>query len=1707
MVRAASRRIPRRQSGADGEEHARRALESLTEQLELVRGDADEVRAAGADFVASLPGVDPSRRRELLDALADRLTAHDGALHEPAFAVLTAGACTLEDDAPLWRRMLSAPQGELRPLVARHVLPGIERSPEGARHPLLPALARSVLDDEDALDEGLRRRLERVLGRTTGRRSAGAVAAALGETLRGPHDHQVRRLASRLLDIRGVRPRPDDMAALLGGAAADLLAPYLTYTRAGFEALLDLGGGRPLPDSLVERFARAEAVCGARLMRDIVARLGWSRVSLGLEARRLTRLEPAGGLPWLVTGDEAALLAGLPGVAQGEGCLLVTAQGAATASGAAASPAHSDPVDRFRALNLVHAELLSEILDLTPLDRAKIDRILEGMDRVVEGYCHVFGGSEAECRLLPRVYAGLKNKVTGELAEMAPDQPPGANLVHLMQSFEDPRSLGEVRTVHGLKRYLHQKGLKLGLRLVGADCAADRTVDLLLARDGAVVHHVEALQYAVFEAPVQADPEPWLPHPVDLAVAGLARQLLYGQTEFPREDLYLFGNEVQAYFYFRNHPVFVRLDFSPPQRGGMLDLEYYGVSAYEEVGHPDPALPAVRALLRAEGFDVKRRGTRLFVRFDKESCRDLADLDERAAALFRVAPYLMDADWLVGGLDLDADGRACAMRAWAERLHRSGVLPTKEILDGDRRRVRCGAEPGPGGARDVHWDGSGPYRDRCADPPPAGLLKELSRRLVELGLPAPSFGPDDEKCELGLLNLDREALAPLRQALRLGLVVREGAGLRRADPSLAQPVHAADFLAELLRRPGPVVRQVAALAEPLGLLERLGPGRPCGAIGQALLRGRSVPVRGGVVQAWTLLDGEGAACGGFATLDSQPVRRRATGRGRWRLREGLTAERLLALLGGANYLTAAGTAPPAAADPGRLWSLARLPAPAADACADDAQRLVDGDAAAPGRTVGRAVFGAAGRRAALLDGAVLVLREVRPDDARDLVRAAGLVSTGGALLSHAALMAMQLGRPALVVRADWSDAPRHDPVLVFTCVQWRESRSRAGGMEIVRREEASRRRDELREGDLVVLDADRGRLQVLGQDRDALALYEGMRQLRLAQSLTAAAEHPAAVLEARALRLRAGHQLGKTVAGLRSPVLAGFAVEELVRDAAAAGADAAEQERLLLRALDNHATSDAARRRLCAVTEQMRLQAAAACAAAVQADPVTAPLHEMITLRLRAHRLSGAWRAAAAVVRKCGLAAAGEGGSETGGPPAGGPDCDLDEVDRVAAALVDRRSAALSGRMRDLLAETRPAPEARHVLRRAERLVEAGAASVALRGLMAELADRIVADEARARRARGRPFILDMSAAGPEAANLVGWKAANLADTVRLLDETCVPPWFAVTDAALARLLDAAPDDRGAPRLRERVAEALQSGAEPSRVAARVAALFERTAPPPDLERAVRDAYAELGRRAGEDRPWVAVRSSTCEEDTEDTVGAGVFATFLYVRGATDVLRHLKRAWAALWGERALAARAAAHRGAAPEPWPTGGLVVQVMVPARVSGVLQTVDVAGGDPGRMRLSVGLGLGEGVVGGTVPADIVTVEKRSLRRDPAAPLRFHYVTADKTTCVARDPRSGGGTRVVETLYHQRMRPALEYHELRGLVDRALRLEAIRGEALDIEFTLADHRLWLLQVRPVGRLAGELRDPTHRLPPLPAAGGGRRPPTKSRHKEKPS
>src|SRR5690606_34803026 len=229
---------------------------------------------------------------------------------------------------------------------------------------------------------------------------------------------------------------------------------------------------------------------------------------------------------------------------------------------------------------------------------------------------------------------------------------------------------------------------------------------------------------------------------------------------------------------------------------------------------------------------------------------------------------------------------------------------------------------------------------------------------------------------------------------------------------------------------------------------------------------------------------------------------------------------------------------------------------------------------------------------------------------------------------------------------------------------------------------------------------------------------------------------------------------------------------------------------------------------------------------------------------------------------------------------------------------------------------------------------------------------------------------------------------------------------------------------------------------------------------PEDVRREIEEAYRELGSREGVEDLAVAVRCSATVEDTAQYSFAGMFQSFLNVRGAGALSERVGDCWASSYGARVLFYRI--ERGLGEEA--PLAVVVQKMVDSEKAGVLFTVDPATGDPNRLVIEAAWGLGEVVVGGEVNPDRYEVEN-----DTFATVRL---IGPKDVMLVRDEKTGEHVRV-ELPEGNATAPALTTAEVRELAELGKRDEAQYGVPQDAEWAIEDGRIYLVQTRPVTTL----------------------------------
>ncbi len=249
-----------------------------------------------------------------------------------------------------------------------------------------------------------------------------------------------------------------------------------------------------------------------------------------------------------------------------------------------------------------------------------------------------------------------------------------------------------------------------------------------------------------------------------------------------------------------------------------------------------------------------------------------------------------------------------------------------------------------------------------------------------------------------------------------------------------------------------------------------------------------------------------------------------------------------------------------------------------------------------------------------------------------------------------------------------------------------------------------------------------------------------------------------------------------------------------------------------------------------------------------------------------------------------------------------------------------------------------------------------------------------------------RRLIIDLAGASGAGIDELGGKGASLA---RLMAAGfAVPPGFVITTAAYA------------------------TASMPSATAAMIIA-----------------GYQALGRGR------VAVRSSATAEDLAEASFAGQQDSFLEVEGDEALLDAVRRCWASLDNDRAVAYRA---RRRIDRAGLSIAVVVQRMVDADSAGVLFTADPVTGDEATIMINAVPGLGESLVSGTVNAAVTVMIDRASRR----------VQTD-----------GESSALI-----------LDHDHVQRLTDVGLAIEELYGRPMDIEWCRAGDELFVVQARPI-------------------------------------
>ena len=174
----------------------------------------------------------------------------------------------------------------------------------------------------------------------------------------------------------------------------------------------------------------------------------------------------------------------------------------------------------------------------------------------------------------------------------------------------------------------------------------------------------------------------------------------------------------------------------------------------------------------------------------------------------------------------------------------------------------------------------------------------------------------------------------------------------------------------------------------------------------------------------------------------------------------------------------------------------------------------------------------------------------------------------------------------------------------------------------------------------------------------------------------------------------------------------------------------------------------------------------------------------------------------------------------------------------------------------------------------------------------------------------------------------------------------------------------------------------------------------------------------------------VAVRSSAIAEDLPYSSFAGMYETFLNVKGFEGTLDAVKKCWASFFDPRVTIYTRKTENSMLPQM----AVIIQNQVNASSAGVMFTINPVTGNPNEIKINSTKGLGEKLVSGEVTADEWTVTD---------------------------------SKIVSNFSHQK---SISNKQIKNLDKIGKQIEELYRKPQDIEWAYENQNLFIVQARPI-------------------------------------
>ena len=322
-----------------------------------------------------------------------------------------------------------------------------------------------------------------------------------------------------------------------------------------------------------------------------------------------------------------------------------------------------------------------------------------------------------------------------------------------------------------------------------------------------------------------------------------------------------------------------------------------------------------------------------------------------------------------------------------------------------------------------------------------------------------------------------------------------------------------------------------------------------------------------------------------------------------------------------------------------------------------------------------------------------------------------------------------------------------------------------------------------------------------------------------------------------------------------------------------------------------------------------------------------------------------------------------------------------------------------------------------------------------------------------------RPLVCWFEECTKESVPLVGGKCSSLGELINA--GVRVPPGFALTTEGYRRFMDQAGIGQEVQALLRGI-DLADLGALES-ASASIRQTIEAQTFSIEMEDLIAECYRRLSVRCGMPAVPVAVRSSATAEDLPGASFAGQQDTYLWIRGADDVLHHVRRCISSLFTGRAIAYRA--NKGFAHDEVAIS-VGVQKMANSFTAGVMFTLHPGNGDRSVIVIDSNFGFGESVVSGEVTPDHFVVNKVTLDI-------LERTISTKEICYTVEPKTQK-SQAFEVPFERQKVQSLIDDEITELAWMGKQIEKHYGCPMDIEWAVdkdlpAGGNLFILQARP--------------------------------------